>query len=55
MPPLPFAPCPAPLQVAVSLPGNTFAAAKDAVMGRTISSLFAYRKFCATQSSAVQV
>jgi hypothetical protein len=41
--------------VATTLPGATFAAAKDAVMSRSIATLAAYRKFCATSSSAVQV
>ncbi|KAI8470003.1 MAG: Sec23/Sec24 trunk domain-containing protein [Monoraphidium minutum] len=42
-------------QVATTLPGGTFAAAKDAVMSRSIATLAAYRKFCATSSSAVQL
>ncbi|KIY91240.1 hypothetical protein MNEG_16724 [Monoraphidium neglectum] len=42
-------------QVATTLPGATFAAAKDAVMSRSIATLAAYRKFCATSSSAVQL
>lgn len=40
---------------ALALPGGTFAAAKEAVLGRAIATLAAYRRYCATSSSAVQL
>lgn len=41
--------------VALSLPGGTLAAAKEAVVARAIATLAAYRRHCATSSSAVQL
>lgn len=38
-----------------TLPGNTYAQAKDVVMSRVNAILYAYRKYCATSSSAVQL
>lgn len=43
------------LQVAITLPGNTSAAAKELILGRITSILAAYRKYCATSSSSVSV
>ena len=45
----------AAVQVVAQLPGNTFAQGRDTVNTRTINTLLAYRKFCATSSSSMQV
>lgn len=42
-------------QVAVTLPGGTSAAAKDVILSRITATLTAYRKYCATSSSSVQL
>eukprot|EP00775_Hariotina_reticulata_P004086 gene4086-4333_t len=42
-------------QVAASLPGNTSHAAKELILNRITSILAAYRKYCATSSSSVQL
>jgi len=47
------APCLCCPQVAVNLPGGTFFASKEMILGRITAILAAYRKYCATSSSAV--
>ena len=42
-------------RLAASLPGGTLAAARDATTANTITTLAAYRKHCASNSSAVQL
>jgi hypothetical protein len=40
--------------VAVHLPGGTFFASKELILGRITAILASYRKYCATSSSAVR-
>ena len=40
-------------QVAVNLPGGTFFSSKELILNRITAILAAYRKYCATSSSAV--
>lgn len=42
-------------QVACTLPGGTSAGAKELILGRITATLAAYRKYCATSSSTVQL
>ena len=42
-------------RLAASLPGGTLAAARDTTTANTITTLAAYRKHCASNSSAVQL
>lgn len=42
-----------PRQVAAGLPGGTFMSSKEVILGRITAVLAAYRKYCATSSSAV--
>lgn len=42
-----------PLQVAANLPGGTFFSSKELILNRITAILAAYRKYCATSSSAV--
>jgi protein transport protein SEC24 len=42
-------------RVAATLPGGTLAACREAVTAGTVATLAAYRKHCASQSSAVQL
>lgn len=42
-------------RVASSLPGGTLAGAREAVTNSVVSTLHAYRKYCASSSSAVQL
>lgn len=46
---------PLPPQVAINLPGGTFFASKELILNRITAILAAYRKYCATSSSAVSV
>lgn len=42
-------------RIAGALPGGTLAAARESVTSTIVSTLTAYRKYCASQSSAVQL
>lgn len=42
-------------QVAINLPGGTFFSSKELILNRITAILAAYRKYCATSSSAVQL
>jgi hypothetical protein len=43
------------LQVAINLPGGTFFSSKETILNRITAILAAYRKYCATSSSAVRL
>lgn len=42
-------------RLAISLPGGTLGMARETATNSTVNTLYAYRKFCATSSSAVQL
>lgn len=42
-------------QVAINLPSSGLTASKDQLTTRTVNTLYAYRKYCATSSSPVQL